>query len=81
MAYHLNHRGGEIGTYAYTQLTVRSGLMRCQNPFPCEFDQGILLGVARRHCPPDSALLQLPHRPGEPCRKHGKEVCEYLLEW
>lgn len=80
-AYHLNHRGGEIGTYAYTPLTARSGLMRCRNPFPCEFDQGILLGVARGHCPPDSALLEIPHRPVDPCRKHGDEACEYHLAW
>lgn len=81
VAYHLNHRGGEIGNYTYTPLSPRSGRMRCCNPFPCEFDQGILLGLARRHIPLDSALLEIPHGEDGACRKHGAEACDYLLEW
>jgi hypothetical protein len=80
-AYQLNHRGGEIGYYRYLALGPRAGQMTCRNPFPCEFDQGILLGITRRFCPPDSALIEIPHPPGAACRKHGDEECVYRLEW
>jgi hypothetical protein len=80
-AYHMNHRGGEIGTYHYEKTGARTGRMVCRNPFPCDFDQGIVLGVARRFCPADSALVEIPHRPKDPCRKRGDEECVYLLEW
>ena len=81
VAYHLTHRGGKIGTYQYVALGPRTGRMTCRNPYPCDFDQGILLSIARRFCPPDSALLDIPHRPEDPCRKRGAEECIYLLEW
>lgn len=80
-AYRLNHRGGEIGWYRYEPTGPRSGQMHCHNPYPCAFDRGILLGVARRFCPPDSALLEVPHTPHGPCRSQGDEACIYLLDW
>lgn len=80
-AYRLNHRGGEIGCYRYQPSGPRSGQMTCRNPYPCAFDQGILLGVARRFCPPDSALLEVPHRAQGPCRSQGDATCIYELAW
>lgn len=80
-AYHMNHRGGDIGHYRYEPLGPREGRMVCRNPYPCDFDQGIILGIARRFGPLDSALLEIPHRPKDPCRKHGDEECVYQLEW
>src|SRR4051794_24740113 len=35
VGYHMNHRGGEIGVYAYTRTGERSADIRCQNPYPC----------------------------------------------
>ena len=40
IAYHMNHRGGDIGTYGYQKTGDRSGKMVCRNPYPCEFDRG-----------------------------------------
>lgn len=91
-AYHLNHRQNSepmfdiqsgrmvdiIGHYHYRGRldTEQSIVMECENPYPCELDQGILLGFARRFEP--RAVVE--HAPGT-CRKEGGESCVYHVTW
>ncbi|WP_394839092.1 protein kinase [Pendulispora rubella] len=91
-AYHLNHRqNGEamldirsgrmvdiIGHYTYRGRldTENSIVMECENPYPCDLDQGILLGFARRF----EARAVVEHAPG-PCRREGAESCVYHVTW
>jgi hypothetical protein len=94
VAYHMNHRIGErvlfdpstgamhegIGHYSFETTSPREGVMRCPNPYPCDFDRGIIEAMARRFRPVDSARAVVEHMDG-PCRKHGGESCSYRVSW
>jgi hypothetical protein len=80
VAYHMNNRGGEIGHYAYTGNGSRSGKMECNNPFPCDFDRGIITAMATRFAPAGS-IVKVAHDDARPCRKTGGNSCTYLISW
>ncbi len=79
-AYHMNHKDGEIGTYRTSQAKRREFQIFCENPYPCDFDYGLLYGIARRYLPPDGHLI-VEHDPDAPCRKHGEDSCTYSVRW
>ncbi len=81
VAYHMNHRGGDIGTYAYQQIGDRSARMVCRNPYPCEFDRGIIMSAAKRFKPADVVALSVTHDDSQPCRSKGADSCTYLVAW
>ena len=76
VAYHLNHRGGEIGVYGYAATGERSADVHCENPYPCAFDGGLVLEMARRFEP--SAFLV--HDPAS-CREWGGKHCLFHVSW
>ena len=78
-AYHMNHRG-EVGYYQAE--TLDDGLIRmiCENPYPCDFDYGLIYGVARAYLPPGTHLV-VEHDPEGPCRKRGDDACVYYVQW
>jgi hypothetical protein len=94
VAYHMNHRIGEqplfdpstgtmsegIGHYGFKRTDVREAVMCCNNPYPCDFDRGIIEAMARRFRPDDSARVYVEHLEGE-CRKDGGESCTYRVRW
>jgi hypothetical protein len=80
VAYHMNHKGGEIGHYSFTQTGPKSGKMVCDNPYPCEFDRGIVEAVAKKFAPP-SAFVTVVHDDSQPCRKKGENACTYQITW
>ncbi|MDM8000635.1 MAG: hypothetical protein QUS33_11775 [Dehalococcoidia bacterium] len=80
VAYHMNHRGGEIGHYAFQRTGERSGKMVCGNPYPCEFDLGIVEATARKFAPPGVPVF-VKHDDLEPCRKNGADSCTYWITW
>ncbi len=80
VAYHMNHRNGPIGNYNFLPTGERSGEMNCTNPYPCEFDQGIIEGTMAKFAPA-GALLIVKHDDARPCRRKGANSCTYLLSW
>lgn len=84
-AYHMNHRGGEIGRYEYTPLEEKSGLKRgrmvCANPYPCSFDRGVIEGFAQRFKPPEVRDVIVLHDESEECRRQFGESCTYTVTW
>jgi hypothetical protein len=80
VAYHANHRGGEIGHYKYTQTGDRSGEVACNNPFPCDFDLGIVERVAAKFAPPGVTPV-IRHADPQHCRFLGGRTCVYLVDW
>jgi len=83
VAYHMNHRGGEIGHYRYEethQAGWKSGKVICNNPYPCAFDHGIIKATARRFAPKDKAPI-VTHDDSRPCRQKGGDSCTYLVSW
>jgi hypothetical protein len=84
-AYHMNHRGGEIGFYQYAYEGRVDGLhrarMKCRNPYPCAFDRGVIDGFARRFGPERGENVIVREDTTAPCRRNGSFSCDYLITW
>jgi hypothetical protein len=76
IAYHMNHKGGAIGHYFFEKKAEGAGIMVCNEPYPCDFDRGIIEAVASKF----STKFQLTHQ-DETCRKTGAACCAYQLSW
>lgn len=76
IAYKMNHRGGEIGYYKFQKTGEKQGEVESMNPYPCDFNLGIVEGMAKRFVPGASVR----HKEGE-CRKTGGKVCRYQVKW
>ena len=81
VAYHMNHRGGFIGTYKFQSTGERSGVMVCTNPYPDDFDRGIIEAMARKFKPKDSGIVKVVHDDSALCRKKGADSCTYKISW
>ncbi|MBN1588084.1 MAG: hypothetical protein JW888_01060 [Pirellulales bacterium] len=95
VAYHLNHRLGTerlfdprtgkmkegIGHYGYEKVEKNKVKMVCNNPYPCDFDRGIIEAMAIRFKPSGCLFLQVKHDDTAPCRKKGADSCTYYVEW
>jgi hypothetical protein len=79
-AYHANHRGGPIGHYHFQSTGPRSAHVVCENPYPCDFDLGLVEAVAEKNRPLDSLRVRVEHAPGA-CRKQGADACTYAVRW
>jgi hypothetical protein len=92
IVYHLHHRKngqilfkpdtGEalpgIGNYECQVLANEKCIvMVCDNPYPCDFDRGLITGLASRFQPQSSTR----HDNDGPCRKKGAESCTYVVRW
>jgi hypothetical protein len=92
VAYHMNHRkGGKpmfnpatgqktpgIGSYGYSPAPgERKIVSLCENPYPCDFDRGILTAIATRF----EKQARVTHDERAPCRKTGAASCSYVVTW
>jgi hypothetical protein len=93
VAYHMNHRNarGEIlfdpnraipmlegiGHYAYEKIGENKANMVCENPYPCDFDLGLINSFAKKFAP----LANVTHDESKPCRNDGANSCTYIIEW
>ncbi len=93
VAYHLNHRrqgkvmfdpaNGTmlegIGHYGYERPApgVNRIVSKCANPYPCDFDRGILTTMAQKFAPRAMVL----HQDDARCRLKGGESCTYVVKW
>jgi len=83
MAYHMNHRNGEIGKYTLKEFDdkKRKAVMVCSNPYPSEFDRGIISTMLRRFKPLDSVKYDVILDTSKETRMKGGESCTYLVQW
>jgi hypothetical protein len=91
IAYHMNHRKAGvvmfdpqtgmmlegIGHYAYRLEEEQRAVLVCENPYPCEFDRGIITAMATRFAPTSRTV----HDNDAPCRKKGGSSCTYIVWW
>lgn len=93
VAYHMNYRDATrkvlydaatktlfdgIGHYTYQKGTrPNDATMFCDNPYPCDFDRGIIAAFARRFAP----TAKVTHVDSQPCRKRGADACTYYVKW
>jgi hypothetical protein len=81
VAYHMNQRGGEVGYYKVEIINERAAKMICKNPYPCDFDQGLIKSVVEKFKPKGSPSAKLQHLDLEHCRKKGFDECTYIVSW
>jgi len=83
MAYHMNHRGGEIGYYKLTHFDEleRTATMECKNPYPSHFDLGILTTMLRKFRPEFSFTSEVKLDANRPTRLNGADSCFYRFSW
>lgn len=95
IAYHMNHRrNGKIlfdpetkemsegiGHYHFEKTGERSAKITCDNPYPAEFDKGIIEAVTRKFKPDDSLLVKVNHSDSPNCRHKGGDTCIYEITW
>lgn len=80
-AYQTRHRGqGNVGGYHSQPQGGRSARVRCDNPYPCEYDQGLLESLFERFPPQEAFRLRFTHASGD-CRTQGAPACLYQLHW
>jgi hypothetical protein len=93
IAYHMNHRTNEgqilfdikngkmyegIGHYWYKKIKNKNKIiMKCENPYDCDFDRGIITAMANKFNP----TAKVVHDDSNECRKYGKNSCTYIVEW
>jgi hypothetical protein len=80
VAYHMNHRGGEIGYYKYEQTGEYSGIVTCNNPYPDEFDKGIITAMCRKFVT-NHVLINVFIDQAKPIRSKGDDSTTYKVSW
>lgn len=94
VAYHMNHRLYEallfdpatgkmregIGHYEYKKISENEVQMICNNPYPCNFDIGIIDEIAKKF-KPSGAKIIITHNNPDRCRTNGSESCTYTVSW
>jgi hypothetical protein len=90
ISYRMNHRSRgipymeldpqiavqEIGDYSPQMLAPRRFRMVSRSAYPCQFDQGLLLGLVQKF----ERQARIVHDDG-PCRRRGGDTCAYLIAW
>ncbi len=74
-AYQMNHRNGDIGYYHAERVDGTLIRVTCENPYPSDFDYGIIYGVVKRYAPPGVSFHV--ERAPFPSRMNGDDVCVY----
>jgi hypothetical protein len=80
IAYHLNHRGGEIGHYSYEKTGNNSCKMICDNPYPDDFDKGIISAMCRKFVK-NRMSISVKIAEGPAWRDKGGDKSTYIVAW
>ncbi|MFX1388482.1 MAG: hypothetical protein ACFE9Z_00285 [Promethearchaeota archaeon] len=93
VAYHMNHRINNevlfdpdtgvmkegIGHYGFQILEQNKVKMECNNPYPCDFDKGIISNTVKVFSKEGSQFPRIDHE--NLCRKNGNNACNYIVSW
>ncbi|MBF0545303.1 MAG: hypothetical protein HQM08_12765 [Candidatus Riflebacteria bacterium] len=94
VAFHMNHRlngcvlfnpaDGQmidvIGHYRYKKISETMAEISCDNPYPCDFDKGIIEAMAKKFKPSDT-VIEIEHSESKGCRKKNGDICVYIVSW
>lgn len=78
-AYQFNHKDGEIGDYVFEKTGENQGKMVCRNPYPCDFDRGLIAAMGGKFT--EKHKFKVAHDDSQPCRKQGADSCTYKVSW
>ncbi len=80
IAYHMNHRNGYIGEYKYEKTGERSAKITCTNPYPDEFDKGIIYQMGVKFAPA-GANVAVKIDSSVQVRSKGSDSTVYHVSW
>ncbi|MBZ0307071.1 MAG: hypothetical protein K8I82_13455 [Anaerolineae bacterium] len=80
-AYQMNHRGGDIGEYRLEKISGREAHLICRNPYPSDFDYGLIYRLTQKFLPDDSDGAIVIRDETAPTRKKGADSCTYIVKW
>jgi len=94
IAYHMNHRLNNnllfdpqtgtmtegIGHYHFEKSGDKEIRITCHNPYPCDFDKGIIKSVAHKF-QPSGINLKFSEHVASGCRNKGQDQCTYVINW
>ena len=81
VAYKMNHRGGSIGEYKYEKTGEKSAKVVCTNPYPDDFDKGLITAMARKFKPATSTMINVSADTNQPSRAKGADSTVFLVNW
>jgi hypothetical protein len=80
IAYHMNHRNGEIGNYKFQMNGKREATVQCTDPYPDAFDLGIIASAATKFAKPgENVVVKIDET--KPTRTKGAESTLYCVTW
>ena len=68
-----------IGHYGFERMGDRMVRMVCDNPYPCDFDRGIITNTVRVFSDDKNRFPRIEH--DHSCRKNGDNACNYIVQW
>lgn len=80
VAYHMNHREGSIGNYKYEKTGENSCLIVCDNPYPDEFDKGIITAMCRKFIS-NKFLIIIEIDASKETRTKGGNSTTFIVNW
>ena len=83
MAYHMNHRNGDIGYYKVLACdeNERTATMECKNPYHSVFDKGLISAMVIKFMPSDSVSFDVVLDPNKETRLEGADSCTFNISW
>ncbi|CAA6827793.1 MAG: Unknown protein [uncultured Aureispira sp.] len=77
--YKLSHKGGYIGFYKMISHDVEGKkiIMQCYNPYPCDFDRGLLTAMARKF----QSGVKVVVDETKPTKKKGGDESWYIVSY
>lgn len=70
------HRGGNAGTIGFERTGPDSGRVRCETPYPCALERGMISGLSSHAGSALVTVTEVGH-----CREEGGDNCVYELSW
>jgi hypothetical protein len=79
VAYNMNHRNGYLGFYKMVRhnLEEKKIVMQCYNPYPCDFDRGLLTAMARKF----KSGVRVAVDEDRPSKKKGGNESWYIITY
>lgn len=92
VAYHMNHKlsgkvlfdsstgqmGEGIGHYYFEKISTNEYKVICENPYPCDFDKGLLKGAVEKFRLPNQKV-EFMENVKSGCRNDGHSKCTYHI--
>jgi len=77
----MNHPNGSIGNYTYEKIDDKNVRIVCTNPYPDEFDKGIIISMSRKFKPAGIISVKVNIDESKPTRSKAGDSTTFLVSW